>query len=330
MRRSLLIAAGLLAAPILTGLTGLTAGLAQAQAWPSRPVTIVVPFPPGGAADSSARIIAQGLSEALKQPVIVDNRPGASGQIGATAVRNARPDGNTLLLADIGTHATNPALYAKLPYDPAKDFALVVGLVQIPQLLVVPTNSPVNTVADLIAAAKAKPGELNFGSQSVGAGGHIAAEILRARNGLALNHVPYKGSAPALQDLVAARIDFMFDAAPSSLPYVKDKRLRAIAIDAPERSPLLPEVPTLIEQGLNGYEASPWFGLAAPAQTPAAVIEQLQKATVAVFGRADIVQRLQALGAVPIAGSTADFERRVSEDRERLGRVIRESGIQLD
>ena len=322
MFRTLSVATALLAA--------LMAPLAGAETFPSRPVTIIVPFPPGGAADSSTRIIAQGLSDELKQPVIVDNRPGASGQIGATAARNAKPDGHTLLLADIGTHATNPALYAKLPYDPARDFAPVIGLVQIPQLLVVPTSSALTSAAELIASAKTKPGELNFGSQSVGAGGHIAAEILRARNGLTLNHVPYKGSAPALQDLVAGRIDFMFDAMPSSLPYVRDKRLRAIAVDAPKRSALLPEVPTLIEQGLVGYEASPWFGLAAPARTPPGVVEQLQQATARVMTRPEIIERLQSLGAVPIAGSTADFTSLIQRDRERLGAVIRESGIQLD
>lgn len=322
MTRLLLILMGALAALLPPHLA--------AQTWPTRSVTIIVPFPPGGAADSSARIVAQALGEELRQAVVVDNRAGASGQIGAAAARNATPDGHTLLLADIGIFATNPALYRKLSYDPTRDFQPVVGLVRIPQLLVVPVNSTVQTPADLIAAARQRPGEVSFGSQSVGAGGHIAAEILRAKNDLKLNHVPYKGSAPALQDLVAGRIDFMFDAMPSSLPYVRDARLRAIAIDAPQRSPLLPEVPTLTERELIGYQASPWFGLAAPAGTPAAVIERVQQAAVAALGKPDVLDRLNSLGAVVIGGSSKAFADLIDSDRQRLGKVIAESGIQLD
>lgn len=322
MNRIVLILMGALAAIVPFHLS--------AQTWPTRPVTLIVPFPPGGAADSSARIVAQALGDELKQPVVIDNRAGASGQIGATAARSATPDGHTLLLAEIGNFATNPALYRKLSYDPTRDFQPVIGLVRIPQLLVVPVKSPIQTPADLIAAARQRPGEISFGSQSVGAGGHIAAEILRAKNDLKLNHVPYKGSAPALQDLVAGRIDFMFDAMPSSLPYVRDARLRAIAIDAPQRSALLPDVPTLVERDLVGYQASPWFGLAAPAGTPAAVVERIQQASVAALARPEVLDRLNALGAVVIGGSSKAFAELIDSDRQRLGRVIAESGIQLD
>lgn len=322
MFKTLRHAVGVLAAAIATG--------AAAQAFPSKPVTIVVPFPPGGAADASARIVAQKLGESLKQTVLVDNRPGAGGQIAASAVKQSAADGHTLFLANSGSHAANRSLYAKLSYDPEKDFDPVTVLVKIPQLLVVPAASKARSVADLIARAKAEPGSLTYGSQSVGAMGHIAAEILASRNGLQLTHVPYKGSAPALQDLVGGRIDFMFDAMPSSMPFVKDKRLRALAIDAPRRSALLPDVPTLVEQGYTGYEASPWFGLVAPAGTPKAVIDRLQAEVNAALRQPDVVSRLTELGAEPAGGTPREFAALIKADAERLGRVIKEAGVRLD
>lgn len=313
----------------LAGAVALPA-VVQAQAYPSKPVTIVVPFPPGGAADAATRIVAQKLGEGLKQTFIVDNRPGAGGQVAATAVKAAAADGYTLFLANIGSHATNQALYTKLSYDPQKDFEPISEMVKIPQLLVVPASSPVKSVAELIAKAKANPGAVAYGSQSIGAGGHIAAEILRFKNGLQLNHIPYKGSAPALQDLVAGRLDFMFDAMPSSLPFVKDKRLRALAIDAPTRSAVLPDVPTLVELGFVGYEASPWFGLAAPAGTPRAVIDKLQAEVAVALRNPGVVAKLGDLGITAVGGSSKDFAALVKADTERLGKVIKESGAKLD
>ena len=307
-----------------------TPSFAVAQTYPAKPITIVVPFPPGGAADASTRIVAQKLGESFKQTVLVDNRPGAGGQIGANVVKQAPADGYTLYLANIGSHATNKALYSKLSYNPDKDFEPITAMVKIPQLLVVPASSPVKTVSELIAEAKAHPGSISYASQSIGAGGHIAAEVLRAKNGLQLNHIPYKGSAPALQDLVAGRVDFMFDAMPSSLPFVKDKRLRALAIDAPKRSALLPEVPTLVEQGRIGYEASPWFGLAAPAGTPKPVIDKLQAEVNSVLRQPDVVARLAALGAEPMGGTQQDFALLMKTDTDRLGHVIKEAGVKLD
>lgn len=301
-----------------------------AQAFPSKPITIVVPFLAGGAADASTRIVAQKLGEDLKQPVLVDNRPGAGGQIAASAVKRSSPDGYTLFLANIGSHATNRALYSKLSYDPEKDFEPIVEMVKMPQLLVVPVNSPVRTVAQLIAKAKANPGTVSYASQSIGAGGHIAGEILKSKNGLQINHIPYKGSSPALTDLVAGRIDFMFDAMASSMPFVKDKRLRALAIDAPERSALLPDVPTLVEQGLVGYEASPWFGLAAPAGTPQAVIDKLHDEVAAVLRKPEILSKLNEMGIVAVGGTAKDFATLMKSDTERLGQVIKDSGAKLD
>ncbi|KQW64887.1 Bug family tripartite tricarboxylate transporter substrate binding protein [Variovorax sp. Root411] len=303
---------------------------ALAQGFPTKPITIIVPFPAGGAADASTRIVAQKLGDNLKQPVLVDNRPGAGGQIGASAAKRATADGYTLFLANSGSHAANQALYSKLSYDPQADFEPVIEIVQIPQLLVVPTDSSAKTVAELIAKAKAAPGTISYASQSVGAGGHIAAEILRSKNGLQINHVPYKGSAPALTDLVAGRVDFMFDAVPSSLPFVKDKRLRVLGIDAPQRSPLLPEVPTLVEQGLTGYEASPWFGLVAPAGTPKAVLGRLHDEVAAVLRTPDVLTRLNDLGMTVVGGTSRDFADLMKADTQRLGAVIKESGAKLD
>lgn len=323
MLKKLALSAALAAAAVIPAV-----GLAQA--FPAKPITIVVPFPAGGAADASARIVAQKLGDNIKQPVLVDNRPGAGGQIAASAVKRSPPDGYTLFLANTGSHAANQALYSKLSYDPEKDFEPVIAVVQIPQLLVVPVGSPVKTAGELIARAKARPGSVNYASQSVGAGGHIAAEILKSKNGVQVNHIPYKGSAAALTDLVAGRVDFMFDAIPSSLPFVKDNRLRALAIDAPKRSALLPDVPTLVEQGLTGYEASPWFGLVAPAGTPQPLIDRLHDEVAAVLRSPDVLSRLDEMGMTAVGGTAREFADLMKSDTRRLGAVIRESGAKLD
>lgn len=323
MLKKLALSAALAAAAVIPAV-----GLAQA--FPAKPITIVVPFPAGGAADASARIVAQKLGDNIKQPVLVDNRPGAGGQIAASAVKRSPPDGYTLFLANTGSHAANQALYSKLSYDPEKDFEPVIAVVQIPQLLVVPVGSPVKTAGELIARAKARPGSVNYASQSVGAGGHIAAEILKSKNGVQVNHIPYKGSAAALTDLVAGRVDFMFDAIPSSLPFVKDNRLRALAIDAPKRSALLPDVPTLVEQGLTGYEASPWFGLVAPAGTPQPLIDRLHDEVATVLRSPDVLSRLDEMGMTAVGGTAREFADLMKSDTRRLGAVIRESGAKLD
>lgn len=320
--KSFVATAGLVFASLLS--------VAHGQGLPSKPITIVVPFPSGGAADATTRIVAQQVTELLKQPVIVDNRPGGGGQIAASLVKQATADGATLFLANSATYAANAALYTKLSYNPEKDFSPVIAMLKIPQLLVVPASSTVQSVKDLIAAAKANPGAISFASQSVGTGGHIAAEVLRSKNGLELMHVPYKGSALALQDLVAARVHFMFDAMPSSMPFVKDKRLRALAIDAPSRSPLLPEVPTLIELGLIGYEASPWFGIAAPAGTPIPAINRLNSVFSEALKQPEVVSKLSGLGVEVVGGTPADFGQLIKSDSARLGRVIRDANIRLD
>ena len=219
------------------------ASIAFAQAFPSRPITIVIPFPPGGISDNSTRLISQKAAEGLGQPIVIENRPGAGGQIGADVVKKARPDGHTLYLANIGSHGINQSLYSKLSYDPTKDFEPITVFFSSPTLVLVPASSPVKSMSELVAYAKANPGKVSYGSQSIGSGGHLSGEIMKARNGLQMTHVPYKGSAPALIDLVGGRIDFLFDPITTALPFVKDGRARALAITSDKRSPLAPGRP---------------------------------------------------------------------------------------
>jgi tripartite-type tricarboxylate transporter receptor subunit TctC len=279
-----------LAAALLAG----AAGVACAQTFPSRPITIVIPFPPGGISDNSTRVIAQKASAGLGQPIVIENRPGAGGQIGADAVKNARPDGHTLYLANIGSHGINQSLYSKLSYDPMKDFEPITVLFSSPTLVVVPAASPVKSMAELVAYAKSKVGKASYGSQSIGSGGHLSGEIVKMKNGVDLIHVPYKGSAPALTDLVAGRIDFLFDPITTALPFVKDGKLRALAITADKRSPLIPDVPTLRELGYVGYDVNPWFGIAAPAGTPRPVIDRLNAEFAKAARDPEVVKRLAA------------------------------------
>src|SRR5438034_5972010 len=237
-------------------------------AYPTKPVRLVVPFPAGGTTDLLARAAAQKLSEAWGQQVIVDNRPGAAGNIGAELVAKAAPDGYTLLMGTVGTHAINASLYAKMPYDHVKDFAPVILVAGVPNVLVVNPSLPVHSVQELIAYAKANPGKLNFASSGSGTSIHLSGELFKVMTGVQMTHVPYKGSAPALQDLLGGQVQLMFDNLPPSLPQIKAGRLRALAVTSATRAPALPDVPTVAEAGLPGFEASSWFGVLAPAGTP--------------------------------------------------------------
>jgi tripartite-type tricarboxylate transporter receptor subunit TctC len=306
------------------------AGLTHAQAFPSRPITIVIPFPPGGISDNSTRVIAQKASANLGQPIVIENRPGAGGQIGADVVKGARPDGHTLYLANIGSHGINQSLYSKLSYDPTKDFEPITVLFSSPTLVVVPAASPVKSMAELIAYAKTKPGKASYGSQSIGSGGHLSGEIVKMKNGVDLIHVPYKGSAPALTDLVAGRIDFLFDPITTALPFVKDGKLRALAITDSKRSPLAPDVPTLAELGYVGYDVNPWFGLAAPAGTPRPVIDRLN----AEFSKAtkdpEVVKRLADQGIEATSMTPEQFAAFIKSETARWTEVVKASGAKAD
>src|SRR5205809_3388235 len=241
-------------------------------AYPTKPVRLVVPFPAGGTTDLLARAAAQRLSEAWGQQVIVDNRPGAAGNIGAELVARSAPDGYTLLMGTVGTHAINASLYAKMPYDHVKDFAPVILVAGVPNVLEVNPALPVNSVADLIKLAKAKPGQINFASSGSGTSIHLSGELFKTMAGVDMTHVPYKGSAPALTDLMGGQVQLMFDNLPSALPQIKGGRLRAIALTSTTRAAVLPDIPTVAESGLPGFEASSWFGILAPAGTPPAIV----------------------------------------------------------
>ena len=306
------------------------AGVVHAQAFPSRPITIVIPFPPGGISDNSTRVIAQKAQVGLGQPIVIENRPGAGGQIGADVVKGAKPDGHTLYLANIGSHGINQSLYSKLSYDPIRDFEPVTLLFSSPTLVVVPAASPVKSMAELIAYAKTKPGKASYGSQSIGSGGHLSGEIVKMKNGLDLIHVPYKGSAPALTDLVAGRIDFLFDPITTALPFVKDGKLRALAITDTKRSPLVPDVPTLAELGYVGYDVNPWFGLAAPAGTPRPIIDRLN----AEFSKAtkdpEVVKRLADQGIEATSMTPEQFAAFIRAETARWTEVVKSSGAKAD
>ncbi len=299
----------------------------QAQEFPSKPVRIVVPFAPGGGNDAFARQLATRLGEALGQQVVVDNRPGAGGTVGTDAVAKAVPDGYTLLLGHTGTLAINPALYPKLPYDAKTDFVAVGPLAQAPLVLVVPQASPMKTLADLIAQAKAAPGAVSFASSGNGTGGHLAAELLEETAGVKLLHVPYKGTAPALTDLLGGQVQAMFSVIPPALPHVEAGRLRALAVTGARRSARLPQAPTVAESGFKGYESTLAYGLMAPRGTPEPVLKALSVALSKAVESVSLRDALRAEGAEPLAGSGADFSALMAAENAKWARVIRAAGI---
>jgi tripartite-type tricarboxylate transporter receptor subunit TctC len=301
-----------------------------AQAFPTKPITIIVPFPPGGVTDPVARMVGQRMSESIKQPVIIENKPGASGIIAAEQVKRASADGYTVLMGFTGSHAVNPSLYSKLPYDPVKDFQPVTLIISTPHILVVPAESPVKSVADLVALAKTKPGGLTFASQGIGAGGHLLGEMLKAQTKTNLSHVPYKGSAPALQDMLANRVDLFFDAVVTSLPYVREGRLKALAIANKTRSPLLPDVPTMAEAGFPGVEMDQWFGMFVPAGTPQPVVRKLNEEFVRAVRSPDIAKSLADRGLDVVTNTPEEFAAVIRTDTATLGKVVKESGARAD
>ena len=305
------------------------ASAALAQGWPERPIKLVVPYSAGGAADQTARMVATQLGERLKTIVIVDNRPGAGGSIGAAVVAKAAPDGHTLLLDATG-FTVNPTLLPRMPFDAAKDLVPVSLLMQVPMLLVVPANSPYKTLADLLKAARSQPGKLSFASAGNGSAQHLAGELFKQGHKLFITHIPYRGGAPALSDLMAGQVDLMFSAMPASYPLVKSGKLRALAVTAPKRAPLVNQLPTVAEAGLPGFSAQEWNGLWAPAGTPRPVLERLESELRAVMATPDIRQRLAANGAEAVGSSSADFTRFVQTETAQWARVIKTAGITLD
>ncbi|MDE2003952.1 MAG: tripartite tricarboxylate transporter substrate binding protein [Betaproteobacteria bacterium] len=328
MHRSIRFASGLVAIAAAS-LFPVSPAFAQA-AYPSKPIRMVVPFPPGGTTDILARAVAQKLSETWGQQVIVDNRPGAGGNIGSDLVAKAAPDGYTLLMGTVGTHAINPSLYARMPYDAQKDFAPVILVASVPNVLEVNPSLPVHTVQELIAYAKANPGKLNFASSGNGTSIHLSGELFKAMTGVKMTHVPYKGSAPALADLVGGQVQLMFDNLPSSLGLIKGGKLRAIAVTSTTRSSALPDVPTIAESGLPGYEASSWFGVFAPASTPPAIVDKLNAAIGAWLASPDAKEKLASQGAIAAGGTPADFARFIASETVKWAKVVKASGARID
>jgi tripartite-type tricarboxylate transporter receptor subunit TctC len=289
-----------------------------------------VPFPPGNAGDLMARMLAEKMTAGLKQTVIVDNRPGAGGNIGADLVAKAPPDGYTILMGAVSTHAINVALYSKLPYDPVKDFAPVTLITSVPNVLVVHPSLPVRNVKDLIALAKSRPGQLNFASGSTGSAGHLAGELFDSMANVQMTHIPYKGAAPAVIDLIAGHVSLMFDNLASALPNIKAARVRAIAVTTLKRSPLLPEVPTISESGLRGFDVSTWFGIFAPAGTPPDVVAKLNSEIVRVLHTNDMRGRLALLGAEPIGNKPEEFAAFIKTEIPKYAKVVKASGAKAD
>jgi tripartite-type tricarboxylate transporter receptor subunit TctC len=306
------------------------AATASAQSFPSKPIRIVVPFPPGGTTDVLARAAAQKLSDTLGQPAVVDNRPGAAGNIGAELVAKSPPDGYTLLMGTVGTHAINPALYPKMPYDHIRDFAPVILVAGVPNVLVVNPSLPVNSVQELVAYARANPGKLNFASSGSGTSIHLSGELFKTAAGLSMTHVPYKGSAPALMDLIGGQVQLMFDNLPSALPQIKAGKLKALAVTSRERAPALPNVPTIAESGFPGFEASSWFGLLAPAGTPQPVIATINGEVAKWLASPDAKEKLLAQGANAAGGTPEDFAKHIAAETAKWQKVVKESGAKVD
>ena len=306
------------------------ATLAGAQSYPAKPIHLIVPFPPGGGNDTVARAIAQQISPELGQPVVIDNRPGAGGSVGAELAAKAPADGYTLFLAGVGSHAVNPNLHARLPYDPVKDFTPITLLATAPSVLVVNPGLPARNIAELTAYARAHPGKLNYASNGNGSAAQLAAAMYESMANVRMVHVPYKGIAPALTDLLSGEVQLMFGTIVALVPHIQAGKLRPLAVTSRKRSALLPDVPTLAESGLPDYEAGSWYGILAPAGTPPEVVRRLNAVMVRALQQPDVVKRLAAEGAVAIGSTPEQFGAHIQSEIARVGRVVRAAGIRAD
>jgi tripartite-type tricarboxylate transporter receptor subunit TctC len=318
------------AAALAAALTLVGARDVIAQGYPAHPVKFVVPYPAGGAADILARVVGQKLSERLGQPVVIDNRPGAGTAIGSELVAKAPADGYTILMGTVSSHAINPALNTHVGYDPIKDFAPISPVASLPFILDVHPAVPANSVAELIALAKAHPGKLNFASAGNGTSNHLAGELFKSMAGIDIVHVPYRGSAPALSDVIAGQVTMMFDLTITSLPQIQAKQVKALAITTPKRSALAPDLPTVAESGLPGYAVDAWFGVFAPAGTPMPIVDRLNADTVAAMSLPDVRERLAGQGAEPLTSTPAAFADFVRSEAAKWQKVIRESGATVN
>lgn len=316
---------------LATVIVALQLGLGgAAAAFPDRPVRIVVPFPPGGSNDVIARLLAQNLSEQWKQPVVVDNRSGAGGNVGAEAVVRADPDGYTLLLSAPGPLSINQSLYSQIGYNPLKDFAPIALVASVPIVLAVNPEVKATTVKELIALAKAEPGKLNYGSSGNGTTNHLAGELFKELAKIDIVHIPYRGAAPAMNDLMGGQIPMMFDNMPAVRPQVQAGKIRALAVAGTERSPLYPELPTMIEAGVPGFDATAWFGLVGPAKTPAAVLKTIEDATKKALTDPAMVKKFADLGAEPGNAFGAAFGKFMEAEAAKWGKVIKDANVKVD
>jgi tripartite-type tricarboxylate transporter receptor subunit TctC len=321
----------LLRAAVLTlfALTGTSEG-APAQTYPDKPIRLVVPFPAGGTTDILARAVGQKLGEHLGQQVVVDNKPGAGGNIGSDIVAKSAPDGYTLVMGTVGTHAINASLYKKMPYDHIKDFVPVSLVALVPNILVVHPSVPANSVKELIAYAKANPGKLNFASSGNGTSIHLSGELFKTTAGVEMTHVPYKGSAPAVTDLLGGQVQLMFDNMPSALPHVKAGKLKALGVTTAKRFPAAPDIPTIAEAGVPGYEASSWFGVLAPAGTPKEIVNKLSSEIAKILQTPEIKERLLSQGAEPVGNTPDQFAAFIKAETAKWAKVVKESGATVD
>ncbi|MCO6414605.1 tripartite tricarboxylate transporter substrate binding protein [Siccirubricoccus sp. KC 17139] len=315
----------LLAAPALLALP------AHAQPWsPDRPIRILVPYTPGAINDTLARLIGEKMGDALGQLGVVENRPGASGSLAIAATAQAAPDGTTMVVANTANLTMNPFLFANTGYDPQKDLTPLATCARVMNALVVPANSPYRTLAELVAAAKANPGKLSYASSGAGSSPHLAAELFRHRTGTDMAHVPYRGSAPGLADLIAGRLDFSIDNLPNTLPHVEGGRLRALGVTGSERDPTMPGVPTFQEAGFPGYEVYVWFGFVGPARLPAPIRDRLADAIIRIANGAETAERIRRAGATVWTRNPAEFAVLIGEELRKWGTVIRAANLRIE
>ena len=322
MNRWMAMAAGVSFAAVST--------LAAAQAWPAKPIKYVVPFAAGGTTDILARTISEKLTVALGQPVVVENKPGAGGGLGAAEVAKAAPDGYTIMGGTISTHAINATLYKNLPYDPVRDFAAITLIARVPNMLVINNDIPAKNVAELIQLMKANPGKWSFASSGNGTSQHLSGELFKGMAGVEMQHIPYKGSPPALTDVMGGQVNMTFDNITTAWTLAKSGKLRALAVTTAKRSPVAPDVPTLAESGLPGYEVGSWQGVFAPAGTPPDIVKRLNAEIVKIINSPDVQKKLLELGAEPVGNSSEEFSALVKTEVVKWGDVVKKSGAKVD
>ena len=318
-------------AALATAAALLTLSTSAFAQYPNKPIRLLVPFAPGGSSEIVSRAYGAEMAKVLGQNVIVENKPGGAGNIAMVEAKNAEKDGYTIILGHVGTLAVNPAMFgAKLPYDPVKDFIPITLLSKVPSLIVVNASVPAKNLKEYIALAKSKPGAVNYGSAGNGSSGHLAMAYLNQSTGVDTQHVPYKGTGPMLTDLLAGRLEATFTGAPPLLPHVKDGKLRAIGVGTSKRIPVLPDVPTVAEQGYAGFETSQWYGLLAPAGTPDAIIQKLAAAAAAAAKTPGVAERLAAEAAEPVTNTSKEFAAYIATEMKRWGEVVKKGNIKVD